>query len=107
MSSTLQSLVVSAVPDRERVRLLVAGELDLSTVPLLREQLDTLFDVGWDHVIVDLREATFMDSSGVHALVDAQHRARHLAARMLLVTEPGPVRRTLELTGADRLLALS
>jgi anti-anti-sigma factor len=107
MSSTLQPLVVSAVPDRERVHLLVAGELDLATVPRLREELDTLFDVGWPHVVVDLRETTFMDSSGVHALVDARHRAQEQAARMLVVTEPGPVRRTLELTGAHTLLDLA
>jgi hypothetical protein len=46
------------------------GEHDLSTVPALRTALDTVITTS-PNVIVDLSEATFIDSSTVGALIHA------------------------------------
>jgi anti-sigma B factor antagonist len=103
----LPLLAVSAVPDRERVRVVAAGELDLSTAGELRRQIAELLDVGWRDVLVDLREVTFMDTSGVHVLIEADARARAGGVRLVVVVEPGPVRELLGLTAADRTLTLA
>jgi anti-anti-sigma factor len=108
MSVVPPLLTVSAVPDREQLRVVAAGELDPSTAGALRAQLAALLDVGGRHdVVVDLREVAFMDTSGVHALLDADRRACEEGVRLVVVVEPGPVREVLRLTGADRVLTVA
>jgi anti-sigma B factor antagonist len=107
MSLALPLLAVSALPDRDRVHILVAGELDLATAGGLRDQIAELLDVGWRDVLVDLREVAFMDTSGVHVLLDADERARAEGVRLAVIVEPGPVRELLRLTATDQILTLA
>jgi anti-anti-sigma factor len=76
----------------------VAGELDIVTRPRLSRVLrDAQLEAPV--VVLDLREVTFMDSSGVHAIVDATFRAR-LAGHRLVVLRGAPnVDRMFTLTG--------
>jgi anti-sigma B factor antagonist len=82
----------------------VAGDLDLVTAPQLRQtlaeaQLDTRL------VVLDLREVTLIDSSGVHVILDAAAEARREWGRLMLVRGSVPVERMLTLTKvADRVL---
>ena len=99
-------LCVSAIPDRETVRVLVVGEIDVSTAHLLGDQLAELLESGWREVVADLREVSFMDTSGLHVLLDAHERAGQVDAVLSVAVEPGPVRRLLELTGAGRILSV-
>jgi hypothetical protein len=57
---------VAAVPGGHHVT--VTGEIDMQTAPQLAE---TLLQFANGAVTVDLRNVTFMDSSGVHALLQA------------------------------------
>jgi anti-anti-sigma factor len=107
MSLQMPPLAVSVIPDRDRVRVLAAGELDLSTTGALRAQLDELFDVGWHDVTADLREVDFMDSSGVHVLLDAHGRAQDVGGRLTVVVEPGPIHLVLDLTGMSERLSVA
>jgi anti-sigma B factor antagonist len=107
MSIVLPQLAVTAVPDRDRVRVLAAGELDLATAGTLSDQIAELLDVGWARMLIDLRELTFMDTSGVHVLLDANRRARAEDVELVVVVAPGPVREPLRLTAADRTLPLA
>lgn len=52
----------------ERGRVRLAGELDLHSVPELKEALANLHTMG--PVKLDLSELTFVDSSGLHAFVE-------------------------------------
>jgi anti-anti-sigma factor len=49
-------------------------------------------------VVLDLRELCFIDSSGVHAIIDAAHNSRRYGGRLLIVRGPAPVDRVLTLT---------
>jgi anti-sigma B factor antagonist len=51
-------------------------------------------------VVVDLRELTFIDSSGVHVILAAADRARQEGGRLMLVRGPVQVDRVFTLTGA-------
>ena len=77
----------------------VRGELDLATAPQLAEALSDGVLGPCRRVLVDLREVTFLDSSGVGTLVAARKqlasRDTHLALRCL----DGPVTRILTVTG--------
>ena len=86
------------------VRLAVAGEIDLSSVDLLERALATV-DSAATTLIIDLAGVSFLDSSGVAALVG---RSRHAAAngkRLIVINAHGAALRALDLTGV--LAALS
>jgi anti-sigma B factor antagonist len=78
----------------------VAGELDLATSPQLRE---TLGEAQLDArlVVLDVREITFIDSAGVHVILDAANEARRAQHRLMLVRGPAHVDDVLALTGAS------
>jgi len=77
----------------------VAGELDLVTAPQLRHTLGEA-QSNARVVVLDLRELTFLDGAGVHAILDAATDARQAAGRLILVRGPAPVDRVFTLTGA-------
>ena len=76
----------------------VSGELDLATTPQLER---TLREAGLQArlVALDLRDVTFMDSSGVHVIVDASIGARQARGRLVLLRGPPNVDRMFALTG--------
>lgn len=81
----------------------VAGELDLATASTLSRVLAHA-QLHADQVTLDLRELDFMDSAGMHLIVDATGRARALGGHLTIVRGPAAVHRTLTLTQATDLL---
>ena len=91
---------VKVIPDRDRVIVAPAGEIDLATAPRIQRDVLGLLEQGFTRVVVDLRQVEFLDSQGIRALVLAHNRARELGATMpvLLGSAEGP-RRALEISG--------
>lgn len=83
----------------------VTGELDLATAPQLEQTLQQA-DLRAPRIVLDLRQLTFMDSSGVHVIVEASRRARQAGHRLVLVRGPLPVDRVLKLTRASDVLEI-
>ena len=75
----------------------VAGELDIASTPHLESKLLDLQPQA-RLVVVDLREVEFVDSSGVHALVDATSHARSAGRRVVLLRNPATLDRLFTLT---------
>ena len=78
----------------------VAGEIDISTVPLFLEHLDQI-PQGISRVIIDFSDLTFIDSSGLNALVAFQKRlddGTHPSTVHLVATRPS-ILKVLEVTG--------
>jgi anti-sigma B factor antagonist len=79
----------------------LTGELDVDTTPLLEYTLsDPLSQARL--VVLDMRELAFMDSSGVHAIVNASARARQGGRRLVVLRGPPDVDRLFMLTGNSR-----
>ena len=96
--------VCPVIPERERVRIAPAGDLDLATSPELRSTIDELLGSGFDDVVVDLANVTFLDSSGLQVLLAAHEAAELGGYRFRLRAGPPAVQRIFELTGTlDRL----
>jgi anti-sigma B factor antagonist len=77
----------------------VAGELDLATAPLLEQTLGQP-ELQARLVVLDLRELAFIDSAGVHAMVNATTRARLQGRRLVLLRGPPNVDRVFTLAGS-------
>jgi anti-sigma B factor antagonist len=81
------------------------GEFDISTAPKLTEHAERVLADG-KHLIINLRDSTFIDSSIIHALFAADAAAKGRGS--FLVLELGTqaiVERVIRLTGADRQIA--
>jgi anti-sigma B factor antagonist len=80
----------------------VCGEIDLYTAPAFRNEM--LAAIGGDspQLIVDLTDVTFMDASGLTALVDALHHARASGGSVGLAAPTSGVRKVLGITQLDR-----
>ena len=82
----------------------VSGELDSSTANRLRHALAGVISAGARHVVVDLRDVSFMGASGLGVLVGAGQRLRRDDGRLLLRSAPPSVQRLIEITGLDATL---
>lgn len=80
------------------------GELDMATAPILDDQLLVSHRDGARAILLDLRDVTFIDSSGLHALVRAFRRSEQDGHRLLLVGASPNTRRLCEMTGTQFLL---
>ncbi len=85
-------------PGRERVRVVVVGELDLATAGRLEARLRELGEAGFEHLVLDLHGLTFIDCAGLRAVLAADRRACQDGKRFGVICPDGPVRRLLTLT---------
>ncbi len=86
--------------DQQAAVLSVRGEVDLGTAPLLREALRPALEHGSGPLVIDLCEVRFMDSTGVHVLVDAHRRLGPRRRRLAIACpENGQVHTLLALVG--------
>jgi anti-anti-sigma factor len=76
-----------------------SGEIDLATVGQLENELNANLESGPKHVVVDLTGVTFMDSTGLRALLAAHQNLAIMGRRMTLVVAGGPVDRLLDISG--------
>ena len=97
-------LLLSVRPGRGCTVLEVHGELDMATSPQLREGLQRLVDAGDRQVVVDLAGVSFMDSSGLGALVVMFKALRAVGGRLCLAAVQPAVRRVLTITSVDRVI---
>ena len=98
------SFRVDVARELDAVRVSPVGDVDLATVGRLRERLDEAMAAGSGRVILDLRGATFVDSSTLHLAVDAFDRAVRTGIEFAIVAGPPVVQRTFDVAGlSDRL----
>jgi anti-anti-sigma factor len=77
---------------------LLVGELDMAVEDETRATIDAAWRVGAQAVVIDLTAVTFMDSTGVQALL-AEQSAADAAGRPLALRLGPPAQRVLELCG--------
>ena len=89
------SVSIRNIPDFHILAL--HGDLDMASAPGLA---DVLKEIAGSTVVVDLSDLTFMDSSGISALVVARNQMEAEGKGDLVVTRPeGILRRVLEIVG--------
>lgn len=83
--------------------LVVSGELDIATVDQLATEARTALDSATSVLVLDFSGVTFVDSTGLGALVRIRNEAERHGKRVDLVGVRREVRRVLELTGLSEL----
>lgn len=90
--------------DTRRIRL--AGELDLANAAVLDAELGAALADGSCQVLVDMRELTFIDSTGIAIVVSALGNDGNGKRLRFLPSAAPAVSRVLQLTGVGERLPL-
>ena len=98
-------MLVSIDRSEGRVRLELAGELDLAVVDHVDAALDSALEPGPPRVVVDLAGLTFIDVGGLRVLLAAADRARAQGRELILLAPDGAARRAFALAGREDALA--
>jgi len=98
-------LTTEDVGDAIRV-VVVSGDADRFRAEAVARAIQQARDDGRD-VIVDLAQASYMDSTMVATLVAASERGRRRFARLVIVVQAPRLRRSLEVKGLEPILRVA
>ena len=84
----------------------VVGELDMVTAPQFEDRLAALYDEGARQLTVDLASLSFIDSSGLSALVSTLKRYRAEGGDVILRSPTRATAKVLEISGLDQLFTI-
>ena len=80
------------------------GRLNMASARRLKEVLDDLVGAGTTRIVVDMGETTFLDSSGLGALIGGLKAARQAGGDLRVARPTEAVRTVFGLTNLDRVL---
>ena len=83
-----------------------SGRLDQSTNAQLEHSLTELLDSGHDRFIVDMSEATYINSGGLRCLVSAWRRTREQGGDLVLCGLNSRLEEIFSLIGFDRVFRI-
>jgi anti-sigma B factor antagonist len=84
----------------------LGGEIALYTAPEFKERMVELIDGGKNRIVVDLSEATFIDSTTLGVLVGGVKRLRPSGGGLALVCTDQNITKIFEITGLDRVFPI-
>jgi anti-anti-sigma factor len=88
------------------VHVALVGELDLSTVTKVQEELRKIEATSPPTLVMDLSKLTFLDSTGLRCIITADERAREEGRRVVIVRGPDPVQRVFAITRLEERLEM-
>lgn len=88
------------------VHMALVGELDLSSVAKVQEELRRIEADAPPTLVVDLSKLTFLDSTGLRCIVTADERARNEGRKIVIVRGPDAVQRVFAITRLEERLEI-
>ncbi len=76
----------------------VTGEIDVYTAPQFKEAVNQLINAGQIHIVINMENVTYMDSSGFGTLLSATKRLRPEGGSVNLVACNTAIDRMLRIT---------
>lgn len=80
------------------------GRLNMVAAPKLKACIEETIEQGSPHIVIDLSSTSFIDSSGLGALIGGLKRARQSSGDLRIAAASEQVRAVLRLTNLDRVL---
>jgi anti-sigma B factor antagonist len=99
-------LSLSTRTQGDRTVLSVGGEIDVYTAPQLRQRLIELVEEGSQHIIVDMEQVEFLDSTGLGVLVGGLKRVRALDGSLRLVCSQERILKIFRITGLEKVFGI-
>jgi anti-sigma B factor antagonist len=102
----MEILEVTTQDSGGQVTISLKGELDLSSVGKVQEELRRVEAEGPAVLVLDLSDLTFLDSTGLRTVVTADERARENGRRLVVVRGPDAVQRVFAITRLEERLEM-
>ncbi len=106
----MRRLTVDHEVGADAVIVRAAGDVDISTVQILVEQLTEGLALASTHpgrlLVLDLAEVSYFGSAGLNAALECHEQGRAVGVTVRLVAEHGRVLRPLQVTNLDSVLAV-
>jgi len=99
-------LVITTREVGDRTVVSVVGEVDIASAGALDAVLSEAIASGRTHLVVDLEEVGFLDSTGLGVLVKSLKRTREAGGSLTVVTESERVLKVIRITGLDAVIPL-
>jgi anti-sigma B factor antagonist len=84
----------------------LAGEIDLSNHVALRTALNDLIVGGSVDLVLEMTDVTFMDSTGLGAMIGTRRRVHAFQGSLAIVLTNDAILRVFEVTGLDKVFDL-
>src|SRR6266404_6511867 len=97
-----RSLRIEVANTTSPTTVVLNGEIDISSSARVRETLIAICNSGEYRVVVDMTNVTFMDSTGLSALVSSVKRFRSAGGEVILRSPAIGVRKVMEISGLSR-----
>jgi anti-sigma B factor antagonist len=101
-TTMLEDFQITRARHERGVHIVVAGELDIMTAAELRDHYGCEDAEGAGTILIDLAEVTFIDSSGLYALLEAHER---FGERLVIIIGP-PCAHVIDITDLRRRLPI-
>jgi anti-sigma B factor antagonist len=82
------------------------GEIDFATGPQLKTAINKLLLDGEVHLVVDLLAVSFIESTGLGALIGGRRRAHALKGSLTLVCSEDQMLKIFRITGLDKVFTI-
>lgn len=99
-------LSLSTRQEGDKTVVVVGGEIDVYTAPKLREQLIDLVSNGSYHLVVDMENVDFLDSTGLGVLVGGLKRVRAHDGSLHLVCTQERILKIFRITGLTKVFPI-
>lgn len=106
MAAALEGLNVEPSSDGCVARLVLSGEIDVATAPMLEEHIAMALDNGCTDVVLECGGLQFIDSSGLSVLVVNHQRLQARGGQLVIEAAPLAARRLFEISGLSRVLTI-
>ena len=84
----------------------VGGEIDVYTAPKLRDKISELVATGAYHIVVDMHEVEFLDSTGLGVLVGGLKKVRAHDGTLRLVCNQDRLLKIFRITGLAKVFVI-
>ena len=98
--------ITEEIVDDELAVISVTGYLDFDAAPRLKDSLVDRIEAGSTHLVVDLTEVGFIDSTAIGVLVGTLKTLEELSGSLVVVCTNENVRSIFELVGLDEIITL-
>ena len=97
----------SPAPGKDRPNVLpLEGEIDLHISPTVAASLRTMIEKKPKRLIVDLAKVSYIDSSGLAALIEGMQNVQHYGGAFGLASLQEPVRTIFEIARLDQVFKI-
>ncbi|MEV5464075.1 STAS domain-containing protein [Streptomyces griseoincarnatus] len=104
MSEALDTTV--RYTDKHTAVIVVTGDVDLHTAPVLRAEALTAITRGARHLVLDMAEVDFVDSTGLTTLIVLLHATEKAGGSVRVARVPERLERMVTMTGIAELLPM-